>query len=287
MHQSFFTAMPLARLCLLTALVSFVQGCQIAGYESGVCDHAIAEDRDYKLMMMPFCGRFISYVPCVPYPAYTEPEAQPDRNFPFGRWKNHTITHKDAWVKENVKANIFYRLSLEIDEKLQDKGVNEHGHKKEIQPRFRDNDDCKYAYIKYMCWINFPRCDETENSLLTCKSSCENFFKSCNYEQKLWRCGKSMWFNGYRPEPPTYVDNPDDDEECTEEFYGKPQCLETFKRDYFPGQPFKSEGPCTGAASGTMPSALLSVTAIALCLLSVCSFSVPFPSGSSKSQDGW
>ena len=47
---------------------------------------------------------------------------------------------------------MFYRISLEIDEDLQDKGVNEYGHKKEIKPRFRDNDDCKYAYIVREGW---------------------------------------------------------------------------------------------------------------------------------------
>lgn len=259
--------MPLARALLLTALGSLAHGCQIAGYESGVCDHGIREDQDRREAEMPFCGRFIKYVPCVPHQKfYTEPEAQPDRNFPHGRWKNHTTLHKDNWIREMVKANMFYRISLEIDEDLQDKGVNEYGHKKEIKPRFRDNDDCKYAYIRYMCWINFPRCDDTENSLLTCQSSCENFFKSCNYEQKLWRCGPSEYFNGYRPEGPTYVDNPNGSDICKPEYYGKKQCHETFQRDYFPGQPFKSAGPCTGAASGTTPSLVLSMASIALCL---------------------
>lgn len=36
--------------------------------------------------------------------------------------------------------------------------------------------------------MNFPRCDNFEESLPVCQSSCENFFQVCNYKEDLWRC---------------------------------------------------------------------------------------------------
>ena len=105
-----------------------------------------------------------------------------------------------------------------------------------------------------MCWINFPRCEaDTKQSLMTCRSSCENFFRVCGYEQDLWRCGSSAYFNGYEPE------------------------VGSQKRDYFPGQPFRDYDPfratCTpslegaaslgrGGGSGLLAKALLATAAL-------------------------
>jgi hypothetical protein len=82
--------------------------------------------------------------------------------------------------------------------------------------------NCQDAFINLFCYMNFPRCDpETNESLPLCRSLCENFFITCGYEQNLWRCGKTKWFNGYFPEPPT-----------TDPGSGNL----TYLRDYFPGQ---------------------------------------------------
>lgn len=100
-----------------------------------------------------------------------------------------------------------------------------YGHRGHVRKRFLNRPNCQMAYKRYFCWINFPRCDTfLDESLPTCKSACENFFRSCNYEFGLWRCGKSKWFNGYEPEPPQ-----------VDPVSGNL----TYFREYFPGQPFR------------------------------------------------
>jgi len=126
-----------------------------------------------------------------------------------------------------------------MNETIQEAGTNEWGELGTIIPRFHRNLDCKMvstprrrqlwrfgqrlqqclvqdtsihlfsycgaldqAYMRYMCWINFPRCDIDLESARTCESSCINFFKSCGYAQGLWRCGPAKYFNGYEPEEP-------------------------------------------------------------------------------------
>ena len=95
---------------------------------------------------------------------------------------------------------IKYRLGLETNNSLLDKGEDEYGIKGGIEPRFHRNTDCRNAYKNYFCWINFPRCDANQQSLMTCRSSCENFFRVCGYEDDLWRCGPTKFFNGYSAE---------------------------------------------------------------------------------------
>lgn len=82
--------------------------------------------------------------------------------------------------------------------------------------------ECSRAYKNFFCYANFPRCDEFLNSLPLCVSVCENYFYNCGYSQEMYRCGPSVWANGYEPEKPTF----DED--------GKP----TFLRSFMPGQPF-------------------------------------------------
>jgi hypothetical protein len=71
------------------------------------------------------------------------------------------------------------------------------------------------------CYINFPRCDPAKDlSFPTCRSACLNFVKACQYSYDLKRCGKTKYFNGYYPE--------------------KPGASGTYYREYFPGQPFRT-----------------------------------------------
>lgn len=78
--------------------------------------------------------------------------------------------------------------------------------------------------------LNFPRCDyKSDLTYPTCRSACENFFISCGYERGLWRCGKSKYFNGDRPEKPDKVKGE-----------------VTYYREYFPGQPFRENKFHTG-----------------------------------------
>jgi hypothetical protein len=56
--------------------------------------------------------------------------------------------------------------------------------------RFYNNLDCQDAFKRYMCWINFPRCDEVfeDASLPMCQSACENFFRVCGYPLEMHYC---------------------------------------------------------------------------------------------------
>ena len=131
---------------------------------------------------------------------------------------------KDSWVGQNSLEQISLRMDLERNKTLYNLNTNEYGDTGHIKVRFYKNKDCQNAYKNYMCWINFPRCDlSTDETLPTCRSACENYFISCGYEQKLWRCGKTKYFNGYFPEYPSSSTSGNT----------------SYLREYFPGQPFR------------------------------------------------
>jgi hypothetical protein len=46
-----------------------------------------------------------------------------------------------------------------------------------------------------------------------------------------------------------YEQNPNSRQECNGLTAGTDACLQTYYRDFFPGQPFTDTEPCTGAAS--------------------------------------
>jgi len=226
-------------LSLAAVLVGPVGGCYLHGTDSGEC---VTLSSDLRDIFMPFCGPVVRYSACFP----KTPDVSGDRNHPQGRWNNHTILRKDQWVQETVKRMISYRVGLERNASLQNAGKNEYGESMEIRPRFHKNPDCRQSYKNYFCWINFPRCDGQDESLMTCRSACENFFKACNYEQDLWRCGPSKYFNGYEPEA------------------AKP-----YLRDFFPGQPFRELDPnravCTPSIEGAAPRVPPPLALMAIC----------------------
>lgn len=202
-----------------------VQGCRISGTDSGECR---TYDENYPFM--PFCSKYVKYTACVP-------QFDPV-------WPNHTLTQKDAWVQRQATAIIQERKRHERNETLKDEGVNELGEEGEVTQRFWNGDeedpdgiehaagregtprtDCELSYERFMCYVNFPRCDEEEKSLILCRSVCENYFRSCKYDQDLWRCGPTKWLNGYEPEKPE-IDEDTGDESIT-------------WRGLFTGQPFR------------------------------------------------
>lgn len=129
-------------------------------------------------------------------------------------------------MRQNADDWIANRIALEVNKTLQNLGINEFGDEGKIKRRMYHYPDCQDAYINLFCFMNFPRCDpETNETLPLCRSLCENFFVNCGYEQNLWRCGKTKWFNGYFPEPPSA-------------FPGLPENT-SYLRDYFPGQPWR------------------------------------------------
>lgn len=171
---------------------------------------------------MPFCKLSVQYPACVPKAQFLPPS----REYPDGRWFNHTIQKKDAWVAEQYEIHVTEREILERNKTLRKARINEYGDEGKIEERFYKSSDCQFAYRNYFCWINFPRCDfKRDLTFPTCKSACENYFISCKFEADLWRCGKSKWFNGNEPESPSI-------DPISQEL--------TYKRDYFPGQPFRA-----------------------------------------------
>ena len=80
----------------------------------------------------------------------------------------------------------------------------------------------KDAYKRYFCWVNFPRCDEFEETLPMCQSVCENFFRVCGYDDDLWMCQNNMIDNNYKIEVERKSITSSDNE-----------------APYFPGEPFK------------------------------------------------
>lgn len=203
---------------------------------------------------MPYCAAHIAYPACLP----AEQSIPPSMEYPLGRWSNHTVINKDLWVREATESHIFERIDIEATTR-------------HVKRRFRKNGDCQLAFRRYMCWINFPRCDADRNlTLPTCQSACENYFRVCNYDKDLWRCGKSKYFNGYSPEKATlnYLGNV------------------TYLREYFPGQPFRQnkynkareeEPICTPAITGAGSNSftrdnmmvLLSIPILSLFILSI------------------
>lgn len=78
-----------------------------------------------------------------------------------------------------------------------------------------------------MCFLAFPRCDDTSESLLLCQSACVNMMKSCKYNKDMWRCFVPSYYGGLHPE------GADDDQIL--DLTGNP----LYKRAPFPGGPFR------------------------------------------------
>lgn len=146
------------------------------------------------------------------------------REFPEGRWSNHTVLTKDTWIKDSFFEFVQERIRIEKNKIYKNTGTNEFGEQKRIKHRFSKHRDCATSFKNLFCWMNFPRCDvEKGLTLPMCESACHNFFKACGYRPDLKRCGRTEYFNGNDPESPAGFDA-----------NGDPIYL----RDYYPGQPW-------------------------------------------------
>eukprot|EP00516_Mucochytrium_quahogii_P011581 CAMPEP_0203787830 /NCGR_PEP_ID=MMETSP0100_2-20121128/2473_1 /ASSEMBLY_ACC=CAM_ASM_000210 /TAXON_ID=96639 /ORGANISM=" , Strain NY0313808BC1" /LENGTH=198 /DNA_ID=CAMNT_0050690433 /DNA_START=206 /DNA_END=802 /DNA_ORIENTATION=- len=151
---------------------------------------------------------------------------------------------KDLWVQENFFREWEIRKNAEMNLTLQELGIDERGREGSVVMRFYADgeddawnhiNDCAQAYMNFFCFVNFPRCDEEDKSLVMCTSACENYFRTCGYSKDMWRCGPSEFLNGYEPELPQLVrDDVDLDVNGFDEFGNQ-----YFKRSFFPGQPFR------------------------------------------------
>lgn len=255
MATTTMASMTVARLLAVTfALLGSVAGpwlaqaCFIQGHDSGVCENP----EDFELRM-PFCKNQVRYRACVP--RFQE------------LFANHTTRGKDDWIANTFTSIVEQRKRWETDENLQDLGITETGEPGEIVIRFFENPECEQAYKNFFCWINFPRCDEVDASLILCRSVCENFFDACEYDSDMWRCGDPAFYGGAEPEVDDILDE---------------EGLPIYWRTQFPGQPFRDyladdeDNPipvCTpslkGAAASISPGGLLSsaVAAVATSLI--------------------
>jgi len=225
---------------ILLLHLNIVSSCRIWGADTGECSLKTL-DRTWRMQNMPFCQDFVIYPACLP----KQQTLPPSREYPEGRWINYTVLTKDQWVEKSCRDWTGYRRTAETNPDYRVAGTNEFGQKGKMIKRFWHNKDCQDAYQAYFCYINFPRCDnDLQQSLPTCRSACENYFKSCMYSPDLWRCYNSKYFNGPGPETP----GPN----------------KTYLRDFFPGQPFRKNKfttagvpvpECTPAILGSAPSA--------------------------------
>ncbi|KDO25520.1 hypothetical protein SPRG_22226 [Saprolegnia parasitica CBS 223.65] len=184
-----------------------LMACRIMGSNTGEC-----QAPSVFLQYMPFCGPLLQYTACVP-------EAQTI-------WYNHSVKSKDLFLSQMYRKLVMQREYFEQDVDLNDAQRDEWGNAGEIVPRFTENRDCQDAFRNYMCWLNFPRCDDAGVSLIMCRSVCENYFKACMQAKDLWRCGDPAYVNGYEPEISTYANN----------VAGELQ----YYRFPFPGSPFRT-----------------------------------------------
>mmetsp|Transcript_117 Transcript_117/g.281 ORF Transcript_117/g.281 Transcript_117/m.281 type:complete len:317 (+) Transcript_117:50-1000(+) len=226
---------PLLEVLALAALAALLRrmplgaACELQGYDSGEC-----RDPEDFAGEMPFCASVVNYRACVP-------RYQGAR---VTRWRGHTARAKDQWVEMAFNREWDIRKSAETNVTLQELGIDETGNEGEVTMRFyAENEedpwnfvnDCAQAYLNLFCWMNFPRCDEEDRSLIMCRSACENYFKSCGYPKDMWRCGQSDLVNGYEPEAPLlFKEGLELDIEGFDE-----NGIQYFLRSFFPGQPFR------------------------------------------------
>lgn len=230
-------------LLVILSMLYIIDSCYLHGTDSGECTLQTL-DPVWRDTFMPYCSKAILYPACIPK-YQTLP---PSREFPLGRWFNNTVRAKDDWVSASVESHIRTRMGYEKNKTMKNLNKNEFGDTGHTRRRFRQRPDCQLAYRNYFCWINFPRCmHDRDLTLPTCRSACENFFRTCGYEKGLWRCGKSKWFNGYEPEIPQLP----------------PGGNRSYLREFMTGQPFRqnkytlggSEIPiCTPAILGAASS---------------------------------
>ena len=217
------------------AAASTVSGCMIQNTDSGVCSYKylttsqatleeIEAAKERWQLDMPFCGRYVSsYAPCVPASSSTS-SSVPEWLFSSDSTNQdlNAIQEKDRWVELQTVQTIEERIE---QERLL--GKNHY--------RYYGNKDCQDAYAAYVCWLNFPRCDEFQESLPICQSACENMFRVCGFEKDLWRCDEDV------------IDGND----------------EWSLRSFFPGQPFRKNeferggvpvAVCTPSIRGSAPT---------------------------------
>ena len=204
------------RLLLLAAALAprAARACYLQGVDTGECvaGNAFAA-------AAPFCadtvGGGADYRVCVP------------RQYDF--FPNLTTTHKDAWVASTVAYVMARRAAIEQTGQPPSGDTAplrgwEGGMLPQSQWHYVGNGDCARAYKNFICYMNFPRCDATGESLVLCRSVCENFFASCRIADFLNRCYNPQYYGAKDKEADTNVDS---------------NGLPIYSRYFLPGMPFR------------------------------------------------
>lgn len=242
------------RVCLTLLLIAtwhhHAHACVIAGRESGSCAAMTPAVAD----RMPFCARVVPYTACLP------------REYPW--WPTMTLEHKDAWVATAVSQVVSSVACRERggcigDDPAWSNATGTTG-KRFSGPH---GTDCMNAFTNFMCWMNFPRCDDGGRSLLMCRSACLNLFKACGYTRDMTRCYDPAFFGGFAAEGAT-----------RDQLYdatGAP----LFLRAALPGLPFADNqrdeagnelAVCTPAITGGAASATVALSAVFSAIVATC-----------------
>lgn len=132
------------------------QSCEIpanSGHYTGVCANDVGKLRE----QLTFCKDVVLYRACVP-------PHQP-------LWDSWTVKEKDALIGRLFKKAVEARMTREMN-----RTPNSYVH-----VRLTTNPECVTAFKNALCWYNFPKCGNFNESLPLCESSCESYFKGCGY----------------------------------------------------------------------------------------------------------
>jgi len=252
---------------LLLGQIQLMPSCMIQGQDSGIC---VKLGRGSQLDgALSFCASHFlddaAYSICVP-----------KENLDFGVTMTEAARTKDKWVKDTVESIYAQRLSFEKNTSLSNKDMNEFGIKNgPIVQRFsnrrteQQEKDCFNSYHAFNCHANFPRCNAEGNSLMLCRSVCENYMKACGYDYDMQRCYAERFHNSRTPEG----DDIDIDKD------GYPDYL----RAFFPGHPFRDNKinedeteslvctPAHGDGAALQPHRIIIALTLALSFLCVSS----------------
>lgn len=231
------------RLLLGLTLLQSAWSCVIQGHDTGIC-RAITEVESE----MPFCGSVVRYTSCVP------------REYSW--FPNHTLAKKDLWAKQMYTTVLERRIAIERGRFPEMPEPWEAADGNAIT-RFYNNEDCMNAYKNFLCWLNFPRCDEQGETMMLCESVCVNFFRACKYTADMERCYEPAFYGGKEAESDALVDD---------------NGLPIYLRAFFPGTPFRKNGftldgaplpICTPSIRDSAGAAGLHLLAAALAALAV------------------
>lgn len=176
-------------IILSLAVIARASACIIQNTDSGVCSYKYLTSSQANLDQIeaarerwekdiPFCGKYVNNYPvCVP--ASSTSPSVPEWLSSDANEDLEAIRAKDSWVEQETAKTIAERIE---QERLLGKS----------QHRYYRNKDCQDAYAAYTCWLNFPRCDEFQESLPLCQSACQNMFSVCGFSKDLWRCDEDI-----------------------------------------------------------------------------------------------